>query len=74
MADFIYDDQGVCVARIINGEIFSELTKRRIATAREGNIYAISGELIGHLQNAGFIVRKEGDSTPDAFMKLLSEQ
>ena len=40
MADFIYDDQGVCVARIINGEIFSELTKRRIATAREGNIYA----------------------------------
>ena len=72
MADFIYDDQGVCVARIINGDVFSEASNRRIATVREGNIFALSGELIGHLQGAG-LVRKEGDFTPEAFTKLLSE-
>jgi hypothetical protein len=72
MADFIYDDQGVCVARIINGDVFSEASNRRIATFREGNIFALSGELIGHLQSAG-LVRKTGDFTPDAFTRLLSE-
>jgi hypothetical protein len=73
MADFIYDDQGACVARIITGEVFSEATKQRIATVREGNIYNLNGELVGHLQGAG-VVRKDGDFTPEAFTKLLSEE
>ncbi len=72
MADFIYDDQGACIARIVNGEVLSETDRRRIATIREGKIYALSGEYVGHLQDAG-LVRKEGDFTPEAFMKLLSE-
>jgi len=72
MADFIYDDQGACVAWIVNGEVFSEASKQRIATIREGKIYAPSGELVGHLQGAG-LVRKEGDYTPDAFTRLLNE-
>jgi hypothetical protein len=73
MADFIYDDQGACVARIINGEVFSEATKRRVAIVREGNIYNLTGELVGHLQGAG-VVRKDRDFTPEAFTKLLSEK
>jgi hypothetical protein len=72
MADFIYNDQGVCVARIINGDVFTEeKNPRRIATIRQGNIFALNGELIGHLQGAG-LVRKDGDVTPEAFTKLLS--
>jgi hypothetical protein len=70
--DFIYDDQGACVARIVDGEVFSETSKQRIATIRDGNIYALGGELVGHLQGAGF-VRKEGDSTPEAFTRLLGK-
>lgn len=73
MADFIYDDQGACIARIINGEVFSEATNRRVATVRERNIFNLNGELVGHLQNAG-LVRKEGDFTPDALSKLLNEE
>jgi hypothetical protein len=73
MADFIYDDQGACVARIVNGEVFSEATKRRVATVCEGNIYNLNGELLGHLQGSG-TVRKDGDFTPKAFSKLLSEE
>lgn len=71
MVDFIYDDQGTCVARIVNGGVFSEGRNQRIATIRDGNICALSGELVGHLQGAG-LVRKEGDSTPDEFTRLLS--
>jgi hypothetical protein len=73
MADFIYDDQGACVARIINDEAFSEATKRRIAIVREGNIYNPNGDLVGHLQGAG-VVRKDGNFTPEAFTKLLNEE
>ena len=74
MTDFIYNDQGVCVARIINGDVFTEARNpRRIAKIRDRNIFALSGELIGHLQGAG-LVRKEGDFTPEAFTRLLSEE
>lgn len=73
MSDFIYDDQGACVARIINGEVFSEATKRRVATVRDGNIYSLNGKLLGHLQDAG-VVRKDGNSTSEAFTTLLSQE
>lgn len=71
MSDFIYDDQGKCVAWIVQGDVFSETTRQKIATIRDGNIFDFSGNLVGHLQDVGF-VRKDGDSTPPEFTRLLS--
>jgi hypothetical protein len=71
MSDFIYDDQGKCVAWIVGDEVFSEATGQKIATIRDGNIFDVNGRLVGHLQDAG-LVRKGGDSTPPEFTKLLS--
>jgi hypothetical protein len=70
MTDFIYDDQGKCVAWIVNGDVFSEATGQKIATIREGNIFDFGGTLVGHLQDAG-LVRKDGNSTPPEFTRLL---
>jgi len=72
MVDFIYNDQGGCVARIVDGNVFSDSDGRLIATSREGKIYALSGELVGHLRGAGLVI-KAGDGTPDAFTRLLCE-
>ena len=71
MSDFIYDDQGKCVAWIVQGDVFSETTRQKIATIRDGNIFDFSGNLVGYLQDVGF-VRKGGDSTPPEFTRLLS--
>lgn len=71
MSDFIYDDKGKCVAWIVGGEVFSEASKQKIATIREGNVYGLGGELIGHLEGAG-LVRGEGNFTAEAFTKLLN--
>lgn len=71
MSDFIYDDQGKCVAWIVQGDVFSQTTRQKIATIRDGNIFDFSGNLVGHLQDVGF-VRKGGDSTPPEFTRLLS--
>jgi hypothetical protein len=71
MADFIYDDRGTCVARIIEDEVFAEKGGNRIATIRNGNIYAMDGDLIGHLQSGG-MVRGDGDAMPEAFSKLIA--
>lgn len=71
MSDFIYDDQGKCVAWIVQGGVFSETTRQKIATIRDGNIFDFSGNLVGYLQDVGF-VRKGGDSTPPEFTRLLS--
>jgi hypothetical protein len=69
MSDFIYDDQGKCVAWIIDGQIFTGEDKRKIATVdHDGNIYSLQGELVGHLEATG-VVRK--DKVPEAFTKLL---
>lgn len=70
MNDFIYDDQGKCLARINRNEVFSDTTGQKIATIRDGSIYTLEGDLVGHLQRAG-LVRMDGDCTPPAFMKLL---
>jgi hypothetical protein len=71
MSDFIYDDQGKCIAWIIDGEVFTGEDKRKIATVdQRGSIYSLSGELVGHLQPAG-VVRMDGNKTPEAFAKLL---
>ena len=74
MSDFIYDDQGKCVAWILKGEVFTgdEGNKRKIATVdREGNICSLQGELVGHLQDTGLVRKEGGDATPEAFTKLL---
>lgn len=71
MPDFIYDDNGDCVARIVNDEVLAEIGGNRIATMRDGNIYAMDGNLIGHLQPGG-MVRGDGGATPEAFSKLIA--
>ena len=47
---------------------------RQIATTdREGNIYTLDGELIGHLEAAG-VVPKDGAGMPDTFAELLQDR
>jgi hypothetical protein len=72
MNDFIYDDQGKCVAWILKGEVFTGADKRKIASVdRNGDIYSLQGELVGHLQDAGLVREEGGDITPEAFTNLL---
>jgi hypothetical protein len=72
MSDFIYDDQGKCIAWIVKGEVFTGADKRKIATVdRTGNIYSLQGEHVGHLQDAGVVRKDKEDKTPEAFTKLL---
>ncbi len=72
MSDFIYDDQGACVARIVDGNVIAEKDERKIATVREGNVYALNGELIGHLQDAHLIPNGSG-TPPIAWTNLLND-
>jgi hypothetical protein len=73
MTNLIYNDQGSCIARVVNGEIFSEAANRKIGTTREGNFYGLTGELIGHFASADLVLTAR-DSTPDALTKLLNER
>ena len=73
MSDFIYDDQGKCIAWIVNDEVFTGdgENRRKIATVDpRGNIFSLHGDLIGRLQGVG-LVRDQGDTTPEAFTKLI---
>jgi hypothetical protein len=72
--DFLYDpNKGTCVAWILDGDVFAESDRKIATTDREGNIYTLDGELIGHLEAAG-VVPKEGASMPDAFAKILKSE
>jgi hypothetical protein len=72
MNDFIYDDQGKCVAWIVKGEVFTSADKRKIATIdHNGNIHSLQGEFVGRLQDAGVVRENKGDKIPEAFTKLL---
>lgn len=71
-ADFIYNDQGACVARIVNDEVFRDSDQRKIAIVRDGNLYSLDGKLLGHLEATGSVRTEEG-STPGAFTQLLSK-
>ncbi|MBV8564887.1 MAG: hypothetical protein JO273_05470 [Methylobacteriaceae bacterium] len=51
MSDFIWDAQGRCLARILKGSVFDEVTGQRIGTAREQALYNLKGEFIGSLRN-----------------------
>lgn len=70
MSDFIYNDLGICVARVVNGKVFSEASNQGIATVSQGSVYGLDGTLIGSLWDAG-LVRGKGDFTPDIFLKLV---
>jgi hypothetical protein len=71
--DFLYHPtKGNCVAWILDGEVFADSDRKIATTDRDGNIYALDGALIGHLEAAG-VVPKEGTGLPDAFTKLLKE-
>ena len=74
MIDFLYDPiKGNCVAWMLDGDVFAESDRKIATTDREGNIYTLDGELIGHLEAAG-VVPKEGASMPDAFAKILQSE
>jgi hypothetical protein len=69
--DFLYDPiKGNCVAWTLDGDVFAESDRKIATTDREGNIYTLDGELIGHLEAAG-VVPKEGVGMSDALAKLL---
>jgi hypothetical protein len=71
MPDFMYDERGICVAHIIEHEFFAEMGGNRIATIRNGDIYALDGKLIGHVQS-GRMVRGDGYAMPEALSKLIA--
>ena len=67
VSDFIWDDKGLLVARIRDGNVFREADRRQIGTVRHGNLYDLSGILLGHLEIPG-----SGDgSMPEGLRRLL---
>jgi hypothetical protein len=77
MSDFIYDDQGKCIAWIISDDVFTgdNENRRKIATIDpRGNIFSLQGELVGRLQGAGLVRDQGGNTTPEAFTKLIGEK
>lgn len=72
MADFIFNDKGKSIAWIVGGKVFSGSKAQMIATISEGKIYSLDGDLVGHLQVAGLVI-KDGVGIPDAFSRLLHE-
>jgi len=74
MIDFLYDPiNGNCVAWILDGDVFADSDRKIATTDREGNIYTLDGELIGHLEAAG-VVPKDGAGMPDTFAELLQDR
>ena len=56
MIDFLYDPiKGNCVAWMLDGDVFAESDRKIATTDREGNIYTLDGELIGHLEGADVV-------------------
>ena len=70
MLSYIYD-QGACVARSLTDGYYA-IYGKEIGTVRNGSIYGLNGEFVGHLQVGG-MVRSEGDLTPDRFRRLLNK-
>jgi hypothetical protein len=73
MVDFLYDPvSGRCVAWTLNGEIFAQDDRKIATTDNAGNVYALDGKLVGHLEATGVV--PTGKSTPDAFAALLANR
>jgi hypothetical protein len=70
---FIYDpENGKCLASIeSDGNVFDVTTeeKRLIGTMRDGNIYDLKENFVGHLGPAGNF---HGGSTPKLFKNLIN--
>ena len=70
MVEFLYDPRtGRCVAWTLNGDIFSD-DDRKVATSDvSGNVYALDGKLVGHLDGTGLVATE----SRDAFAQLLTK-
>jgi hypothetical protein len=65
---FLYDPRtGRCVAWTLEGGIFNADDRKIAATDDTGNVYALDGKLVGHLDGNGLRV------PPDAFAELLTK-
>ena len=66
--DFLYDPgTDRCVAWTLRGEIFNADDRKIAATDDTGNVYALDGKLVGHLDGNGLI------APPDAFAELFTK-
>ena len=69
---YIYNSEnGKCIASIdTTGAVYDITTeeKRQIGTVRDGNIYDLEDNLLGHLGDAGNF---SGGPTPEPFKKLI---
>src|SRR5262249_62370242 len=73
MVDFLYDPMtGRCVAWMLAGDVFTDDDRKIATTDRSGNIYALDGELVGHLAPTG-VVPPERTGMPDAFARPLNK-
>jgi len=72
MVDFLYDPMTRrCVAWTLNGDVFADDDRKIATTDRTGNVYALDGELVGHLDATGVVPAETG--VPNAFAKLLTK-
>jgi hypothetical protein len=73
LKSFILDAQGVNVAHIKNGEVFSNETKEKIGTLRDGDFIDLDGKLVCSLIPADAF--PGGDIVAsDAFMRALQRR
>ena len=56
-----------------DGKALAAVNKRHIGTIRDGNIYGLDGELVGHVENLLSSPRNKGQ-IPEAFRKLAKGQ
>jgi hypothetical protein len=73
MKDFIVDQEtGANIAFIVDGEIFQEIRYYpKIATIRDGTVYDLEGNLVGHLKN-GHVTGLITAEMPVSFRNLLT--
>ncbi len=72
MAGSIYDEQGICVARIIDGTVRSEISQRTIRTERDQAIFSLGGNLLGYLEIACSATARSNAQAAE-FFRLASE-
>jgi len=58
---------GRCVAWTFRGGIFNADDRKIAATDDTGNVYALDGKLVGHLDGNGLI------ASPDAFVEVFTK-
>ena len=64
----IYDDSGLHIGWIENGDAFSATTRKKVACVKNNELFSVDGERLNmHLQNA-FRARGQNDTTPAMFL------